>query len=224
MREAKRGRSSFLFVCMGFFSTICASGCLSHLNPMPALSVADRSSCQAIRETDRDHVHVFFINGLDPFDKGNLVGLSERVRELGFQHVSFDQMYDEPAIRRQIVQIHRQDSDAKFVLVGFSFGANLVRALTDEVQAEGISIELLVYLGGDTLTNSAAARPANARRILNVTAEGCVWLFAGLIWQGEQIDEAENLHLENVDHFHIPTDERVLQALREGLAEVAANG
>jgi hypothetical protein len=223
MQNLKRRRRRIVFALIGLALLSCQAGCLAYLNPVPALNSADRNSCQAFHETDRDRVHVFFINGLDPLDKGNLVGLSERVRELGFQHVTFGQMYSVPGIRREIVQIHRQDPQAKFVLVGFSFGANLVRVLTDEVQAEGIPIDLLVYLGGDTLTNSPEDRPTNARHIVNITAEGCVWLFAGLIWNGEDIDGAENLRLQGVDHFHIPTNERVLEMLRVDLMEVVGS-
>jgi thioesterase domain-containing protein len=197
---------------------------MAHLNPAPQLSPADRGACQSLRPADCDRVHAYFINGLDPLDKGNLIGLSQRVRELGFRNVAFGQMYDEAAMRRDIVRIHAEDPGAKFVVVGFSFGANLARLLTDQLQAEDIPVELLVYLGGDTLTNSPEDRPANARHILNITAEGCPWLFAGRIWQGEEIDGAENLRLENVDHFHVPTNEQVLQMLREQLTEVVALG
>jgi hypothetical protein len=212
------------FVLLGCALLACQSGCLAHLNPAPELTPADRSACSTLQTADRDHVHVYFINGLDPLDKGNLIGLSERVRELGFQNVSFAQMYDEPAMRREIVETYRQDPAARFVLVGFSFGANVVNYLAGDVQEDGVPIALLVYLGGDTLTNSADYRPANAQHIVNVTAQGCVWLCAGLIWQGIEIDGAENLRFENVDHFHIPTDPRVLQILREQLSAIAATG
>jgi hypothetical protein len=210
------------FCLLGALLLSCQSGCLAYHNPAPALSVADHNCCQALASTDREHVHAFFINGLDPCHKGNLVGLADRVRELGFDHVTYGEMYDEPAMRREIVQVHEQDPRATIVLVGFSFGANLVRVLTDQLQSEDISVSLLVYLGGDTLTNSPEDRPANAQRIVNITAKGCPWLFAGKIWHGEEIDGAENIHLEDVDHFHVPTNERVLQVLRDDLIQVVA--
>jgi hypothetical protein len=205
----------------GFFVLSAAPGCLAHLNPAPQFTPAERSQCQKVSEAQRDHIYVLFINGLDPLDKGNLVGLADRVHELGFQHVSFGQMYDEPAMRRQIVETYQQDPKARFVIVGFSLGANFASSLADDLQVDDVPIELLVYLGGDTLTNSAEYRPANARRIVNVTAQGCTWLFGGLIWKGVEIDGAENLRLENVDHFHIPTDERVAQSLRITLTQIA---
>jgi pimeloyl-ACP methyl ester carboxylesterase len=224
MRDSRCRRYRVCLLLLTLAPVCCASGCLARLNPLPELTSAERVTCQALRAADRDRVHVFFINGLDPLDKGNLVGLSDRVRELGFQNVAFGQMYDEPAMRREIVRVHAQDPGAKIVVVGFSFGANLARVLADQLQAENIPVELLVYLGGDTLTNSPEDRPANARQIVNITAEGCSWLFAGLIWKGEDIDGAENLRLEHVDHFHIPTNEQVLQMLRERLAGVVAAG
>jgi hypothetical protein len=221
MRDRGRGQRPLGIAWLSLVPILCASGCLAHLNPAPRVTSADLVSCQALPSASRDSVHVYFINGLDPFDKGNLVGLSERVRELGFKNVEFGQMYDEPAMRHEILQLHREDPATKVVVVGFSFGANLARLLTDQLRAEAIPVDLLVYLGGDTLTNSPEDRPVNARRIVNITAEGCNWLFAGLIWQGVEMDGVENLRLENVDHFHVPTNERVLRLLREDLTVVA---
>jgi hypothetical protein len=175
----------------------------------------------AVPQADRDHVHVFFINGFDPLGSGNFRGVSEQVRQLGFLHVHYGQLYNQPFMKREVINIHQQDPQAKFVVVGYSFGANLAASLARAVQTEGVAIDLLVYLAGDTMSNSPKNRPDNARRIINITARGCVFLLGGVVWQGEDLDGANNLRLTGVSHGDVPTHEQTMQLLVEGLAEVA---
>src|SRR5262249_38059845 len=151
-----------------FLASILGSGpgCLGHLHPVAMPSPEATESCAAVAEARRDRVHVFFINGLDPTNRANFYGLSEPGRPLGFPHVTYGQMYDQPEMRREIVRIHEQDPEAKFVVVGYSLGANLAGSLTHALAREGVTVDLLVYLGGDTLSNSPADLPDNAHHII----------------------------------------------------------
>jgi hypothetical protein len=197
-------------------------GCLGYLHPVapppPEWSQPEDAGVVACR----DHIHVFFINGLDPFNRSNFLGLSEQVRQLGFPHVYFGQMHDEPEMCCTIARIHREDPGAKFVVVGYSLGANRAASLAHAVGQEGITLDLLVYLSGDTLSNTPADLPANARHIINITGNGCVWLVGGFVWQGQDLVGADNLRLVNVNHYAVPTHEQTLQRLLDGLAGVTA--
>jgi hypothetical protein len=221
MRNPDHGRHVLRAALLAIAYVASGSVCFAQTNSVPARTVAARSACQAVPQADRDHIHVFLINGLDPLSSGNFRGVAEQVRRLGFQHVNYGQMYNQPSMRREVIRIHQQDSQAKFVVVGYSFGANLAASLTRAVQTDGVAIDLLVYLAGDTMSNSPKNRPENARRIINITAHGCVFLLGGVVWQGEDLDGANNLRLTGASHGDVPTHEQTMQLLVEGLVEVA---
>src|SRR5262249_35646320 len=74
-----------------------------------------------------------------------------------------------------IHRIHQEDPQARFVLIGFSFGANMVCSLANSMNKDGIPLDLLVYLGGNTLHNNEHDQPPNTKRILNILATGAIW-------------------------------------------------
>jgi hypothetical protein len=221
MRSPNHGRHLVRAGLLAIAFMASASFCYAQDSSVPARTVAARSSCQAVPQADRDRVHVFFINGLDPLGSGNFRGVFEQVRQLGFQHVHYGQMYNQPSMKREVIRIHQHDPQAKFVVIGYSFGANLAASLARAVQTDGVAIDLLVYLAGDTMSNSPKNRPENARRIINITAHGCVFLLGGVVWQGEDLDGANNLRLTGAGHGDVPTHERTIQLLVEGLVDVA---
>jgi hypothetical protein len=112
-------------------------------------------------------------------------------------------------------QIAKEDRDARFVLVGFSFGANMVRNLANAVKEDGAQIDLIVYCGGNTLENNATDRPPHVTHVVNILATGC-------IWNGTAFDDADNIHYDNVWHFGSPSHPGTLEVLSRELAVVAA--
>src|SRR5262245_39238385 len=105
-------------------------GCLG-IHSIPPLAPDVHVSCKAFPTCCRDHVHVFFIHGMDPFDWANLTGLRDHVQALGFHKTYYGQMYHTRKFEKEIRRIHEEDPNARFVLVGFSFGANMVRYLAN---------------------------------------------------------------------------------------------
>jgi hypothetical protein len=217
-RHIPRGR--LLGYCLVAAALVSGPGCLGFMHPMPPTPPECVAACRTAPQASRDHVHVFFVNGLDPLNKDNFMGLEDYVIDLGFTHCTFGQMVDTPTFISEVRRIHNEDPEARFVLVGFSFGTNMVRSITHAVQDDGITIDLLVYLGGDTILNTPASHPANATRVVNITAHGCVMLFGGYIWKGEDIDGAVNLRLTDVGHAGIPTHRQTLELVAHHLAEV----
>jgi len=178
--------------------------------------------CLAIPQGCRDHVYIFFVNGLDPLNKDNLNGLRDYVNRLGFNQTYYCQLYHYWWVEKEIHRLAQTDPEAHFVLVGFSFGTNEVCSITRHLQAHQIPIDLLIYLGGDTLHNVPKDRPANARRIINITARGCNLLFLGLIWDGVDLDGATNVRVTEVGHSSLPTYRQTVELLSRSLAEVAS--
>ncbi len=193
-----------------------APGCMSSLHRLEPTLPELKASCRELPKCCRDHVYIFIIHGLDPLDYANLAGVRDYFHELGFKQTYFGQLYHTSSFNKEIRRIHREDPEARFVLIGFSFGANMVRSLTQDVKDEGIHIDLLVYLGGNTLKNVPQDRPDNAGRIVNILA-------SGFIWNGAWLDGADNIHETDVWHFGSPAHPRTMQVLTENLSAVASS-
>jgi pimeloyl-ACP methyl ester carboxylesterase len=171
--------------------------------------------CVNLPRPCRDHVHVFFIHGMDPLNFANLTGVRDYVQELGFNKIYYGQMYHAGRFAREVKRVSQQDPQARFVLVGFSFGANFARDVANDVGKENIPIDLLVYFGGNTLKNVPEDQPENAGTIINILA-------SGFIWNGDHLDRAENLQIPEVWHFGSPSHAKSLEILSRELAAVAS--
>jgi pimeloyl-ACP methyl ester carboxylesterase len=189
----------------------CLVGCHS-VHPPPRELI---EPCQSLPRCCRDHVHIFLIDGLDPANCADLPGLRSYLVGLGFNNTSHGQLYHTGTFLNTIRRIHAEDRSARFVLVGFSFGANAARHVANQLKEEQVEVDLLVYLGGNTLGNTPRDRPSNARRVVNILATG--W-----IWHGAQMDDADNLSVPDVLHFGSPTHQATLEMFARELAEVAA--
>jgi pimeloyl-ACP methyl ester carboxylesterase len=171
------------------------------------------SAC--ITQAARNHVHIFFIHGMDPFDWANLSGVCDYVQSLGYIKTHYGQLYHVWEFEEDLRRVHREDPDARFVLIGFSFGANMVRNLAHDANEEHIPIDLLIYLGGNTLKDCPEDKPENALHIVNILATGCVW-------NGDNLEGADNLNYSDVWHFGSPSHVITLDILAKELVKVAA--
>src|SRR6266851_2758689 len=204
----------FLGLWFMAISLLCGPGCQScfHAIEQP---VKEHVVCRdCLSSCGRNHVYIFFIHGLDPLDCSNLGGVRDYVQSLGFIKTYYGQLYHKAYFEKEVRRIHREDPDAHFVLIGFSFGANMARDLTRAVKSDGVFIDLLVYLGGNTLENRPEDKPENAGHIVNILATG--W-----IWNGDHLDGATNLNYDDVWHFGSPAHMKTLQVLADELAAIA---
>jgi hypothetical protein len=191
-----------------------ASGCLGYLHPVkPA---PDYSCPPPLPHTCQQHVHIFFVTGLDPLDYANLNGVAEYLHSLGYNSTYVGQMFHADAFEAEIRRLSQEDPNAHFVLIGFSFGANIVRNIANNLMhSDNIPIDLLVYLGGNTLEDVPETQPENVGKVINV-------LGVGWIWHGSCLPGAENLNIEDRFHFGTPTHGSTLNALACELTEIAA--
>src|SRR5262249_20248294 len=103
--------------------TVTGSGCLSFMHPVHSPPHDCLEPCLAIPHCCKDHVYVFLINGLDPFECGNLRGVQDYLHSLGFNRTYYAQLYHGLFIKSEVRRLHEEDPEAHFVIVGFSFGA-----------------------------------------------------------------------------------------------------
>ncbi len=191
------------------------AGCLSFVHSLDFPPKEQLAQGELIPAPSRHHVHIFLIHGMDPLDLANLYGLTEYIQQLGYLQTHYGQLYHLWEFKKEMRRIREDDPQARFALIGFSFGANVARDLANAVKDEGVLIDLLIYMGGNTLENTPQAQPEHVRRIINILAAGC-------IWNGATMDRAENIHYSNVLHFGSPTHPRTRELLARELAVVAA--
>ena len=206
----------WLGACSLAAGLLAASGCLCFVHPIDPACPELTEPCRMLPKCARDHVHVLFVHGMDPVDCANLSGVRDYVQALGFQKTYYGQLYHVWQFKKLVRDIHQHDCDSRFVLVGFSFGANMVRTVAQAAGEDGIPIDLLIYLGGNTMKNTPKDQPENVERIVNILAQGC-------IWNGDTLDQAENVQIKGRWHFGSPSHPFTLQVLAQDLAEIASS-
>ncbi len=178
------------------------------------------AACRAVPAERRDRVQLFAINGMDPLYLGNLNGLCGCIRQLGFPNVRCCPASQCRALRAEIGERHRQAPACRVALLGYSLGAVRARDLCSDLNRDGVPVELLVYLGGDTIENVPASRPPNVAQVLNITGHGYLPRGGDLFYNGCHLDGATNRRL-NARHMLLPTRPETVELLTLQLVAVA---
>ena len=165
-------------------------GCLSCLNPVAGPRADCLETCHALPQPCRNHVYVFFMNGLDPVNCCNLTGLRDCVQKLGFIKTYYGQPMHFYWFASEIRRLHCEEADARFVLVGSQWGANLVCSLADYLRYDNVSIDLAVLLDGTTLDCNPRHRAGNIARVVHL------WSGQGIL-KGKEYPGAENVCIED---------------------------
>jgi hypothetical protein len=185
---------------------------LSFLHPVddPGPRVAQMAA--ALPQSVKDHTYVYFINGFDPLYLANLKGLCNYVKTLGFSHCYCGEMTQTAFFRALILKTHHADPAARIILVGYSTGANSARDLAAELKDKGLPVDLLAYVGGDTIKNVPASRPSNVGSVLNITGHGLALLGYDLVFKGCDIEGASN-HRLDTRHMLLPSRAQTAELL-----------
>ena len=178
-----------------------------------------RRLCETAPQGEKDRLHLYFVNGLDPLYAGNFRGLGDYVRSLGFGNVYLGQLHHCAHFRQSIINLKRDEPNAKIVLLGYSAGANAIRALAHTLDKDHVEIESLAYVGGDTIKNEPLSRPPNVRRILNINGHGALMLGYGLYYDGDNLDGAEN-HRVSAKHLMLPAQVETAELLAKHLTKL----
>jgi hypothetical protein len=141
-------RWSHRLLTSGLFAILVAggSGCLNCFNPVPAPPPEMAGPCHAMPPHVRRHVHVFLMNGVDPLGAGNLSGLRDHVQRLGFTQTYYGQFYHESWLEREMLRVHQDDPDGRFVLIGYGWGARTLQTLGQKLAVAGAAVDVLLAL------------------------------------------------------------------------------
>jgi hypothetical protein len=167
--------------------------------------------------SERDQVYIFGVNGLNPLCLGNFNGLCSYLKEIGYKNTFFAQMYTVRPFYEDIRELKKKRCCSKVVVIGYSFGADIVRNMVNQFKDEGIEIDMLIYLGGDTIKNDPRSFPPNIKRLVNIRGNGAM-LFGGSM-NGEPLAGAENYLIEK-KHILLPSQAETLRIIRKSLSEL----
>jgi hypothetical protein len=188
--------------------------------PLPAVVDGERG-CPApdkLLPSPRDHVHLFFVGGLDPIDFAGLKTLQAYCESLGFRNTYWLEWYEGRRLEEEVPGIRSHDPEARFVFVGYSLGANVIRTMARSLgETDGIEIDLLVYISGNLLKYGCQSTPPNVAKVIHIMADGCVYRETPTVG-------AENYQLKNTLHFNTPPHPQTLCIVGRELPLVAARG
>ena len=188
-------------------------GCLRFCHPVDPLPPEEVRDTFALPIGCKNRVYVFLLDGVDPLDTANMAGLQDYLHSLGYIKTYYGQPFHAFHYAKEIAAIHQREPNARFVAVGFSYGAGLVRDLTRDLGKKGIEIDLLVYVDGARLSDTPLDRSPNVRKVVNILAFDR--------HEDYEIAEAENLRYDDVWHFGTVTHPDTLRMLVRELAAVA---
>ncbi len=190
---------------------------LGHLQPLQPPRPEIEAIGLAVPQQSKDHTYLFFINGLDPYYIANFRAQCQYMKTIGYSNSFCGKLKHVELFRSKIIDVRKEDPQAHVVVVGYSFGANCARTLANLLKEDNVRIDLLVYLGGDTIMDSPASRPTNVNQVLNITAHGFFMLGGDLLFHGQDIQGASN-HRVDAKHFFLPTRAEVTELLIQYIA------
>lgn len=143
------------------------AGCLSAGRPCDRLPPPVVEACRELPHSCRQRVHVFFLNGLDPFDCANLSHARRTALDLGFAKTHHGSLVHVPYFALCMKQLRDADPGAKFVIVGHGLGAEAAFALA----AVSPAVERMVLIEAPGWTVAARSKPANVGELAFVRAK-----------------------------------------------------
>lgn len=202
-----------LGLCGLALATGIQAGCLQYFHPIDPLPADEVRDTSQVPTGCKNGVYVFLLHGIDPFDLANFEGVHDYVQSLGYIKTYLGQPFHAFYYEKEIVAIRKRDPNARFVLMGFSYGAGLVRDLACSVGKLGIDIDLIVYVDGVELDAHPLVKPTNVRKVVNILAY--------IRRDQPDIAGAENMRYDDVWHFGTVTHPKTLRMLVRELGEVA---
>jgi pimeloyl-ACP methyl ester carboxylesterase len=189
------------------------TGCLQFCHPIDPLPPEELHDTFQVPVGCKNRVYVFLLQGVDPLDSANMSGLQEYLHSIGYIKTYFGQPFHAFYYEKAILAIHQREPNARFALVGFSYGAGLVRDLARDLGKKGVGVDLLVYVDGARLNAPELTRPPNVAKVVNILAFDRS--------EDSKIEGAENIRHENVWHYGTVAHPDTLRMLVRELAEIA---
>jgi hypothetical protein len=124
----------------------------------------------------RGNVHVFLVNGFDPFDLSGVGDTRSALNKLGFAKVYSGQFYHASGFANEIKEIALSEPHARFVIVGVGAGVDAAVPLAESVWDSGVMIDLLACVDSPFWSSAPAQKPVNVQRLLSIHGRSESWL------------------------------------------------
>ena len=208
------------FACNALWSILLVfSGCsFSSYNPVQPPPPDVIARCEGLTHSCLEHVHIIVINGFDPSEITNAVGLSHFLETAGFPHVYYTTLWASHKYLERIREIKAADPSARIAVIGYSMGVGCARKLAKHTKEQGITIDLLVYLDAFAANHSPEHEAADAARIVNIITVPRLGIFGS-----EPLAGAQNYQFLDVRHVKVPTEPSIVQRVLEELIALASN-
>ena len=189
-------------------------GCLSCFHPVAKPTLEQTDLCQTLPRDCRGGVYVFLINGVDPFRYGNLSGLRDHLIGLGFNNVYYGELYHTGWFGEELRRVHKENPDARFVVVGYSRGAEPAGHMAHEAAKEGIPIDLLLYLDARIIPAPDVKDQLPIGRTVHLQSDGPRG-------QPSEVKGAESVVLTKAGHFEVPSHPYSVEFLTSEVIRIA---
>lgn len=190
-----------------------AGGCMHFCHPLSSTEEAKKQGAHTLPEYARNRVYIAFFDGFDPLAVANLEGVRDQIQKLGFIKTYYGQVYNYWEIRAGFREVHEDQPDARFVVIGYSIGAHPARQLCLDTVKDGIAIDSLIYLDAYQLEETEASKPPNVERMSHVVS-------VGPVLGSKPFEGAENVHID-WRHHGVPTHPKTLDHLTRELVASA---
>ena len=187
-----------------------ASGCTSCRHTAFAESMKPIEDVAVIAPA-RSKVYAFFMNGADLLEINGFSELQEGLTCAGFSKIYYAQRADREWYRKELHRLHREEPDARFLLVGYGSAADQIQELACQVGHEGIPLDAVVYIDpigveGD-LTRGVPHRA--------VILKSHHWRAA------PRLRAAESITVDGVGHIGVPVHPVTVQVMVDLMTESA---
>jgi hypothetical protein len=167
----------------------------------------------------KGHVHLFAVNGTDPFCVAGLDVLCDRLRGCGYRDTRFGRLCTSHRFGTEIRRLRATDPEARVVLIGYSTGCNYARSIANDLNRDGVKVDLLVYLAGDFIHDGPYSCPPNACRVVSVRANGIAVLGGDLFFNRDALLGACNFRVP-CHHLRLPVHDQTLPLLLRELEAI----
>lgn len=159
-----------------FAALIAGPGCMA-LDPKPIpLPPECTAQCGDVPCACRGKVYVFLMSGFDPLDLDRVKDFRTALIHAGFIRIYSGQGYHDTYFASEMHRLALEEPDARFVIVGFSLGADYAVSLAESVGHYGIPVALLASVDPYWWSSAPTEKPANVEQVMHVHGEP--WLLA----------------------------------------------
>jgi hypothetical protein len=182
-------------------------GCLSFVNPVPPPLDETKLICDHFPADCRAGVHIFLVNGCDPFECANFRGVRDYLNKLGFKSVWYGQFYHDEEMSAEIHRLHRDNPTARIIVVGYEHGANAACEIARAAIDDHGFVDLLVLLEPKCL-GTIVPPHSDLGRFVVIRSEPSP--FSGTVPEG-----AEVITLSTYWRFTVPTHSTTLDLIAD---------